>query len=263
MRYLFLLIIFLFISILSFGQTVSKVGGVNKDAISKIGSASTTSIAKIGNIDAPAYCKNCMEILTNNPGSSDGVYTIDPDGSGPIEPFDCYCDMTTDGGGWAMVGYYNGLGTYQSLMVAQSNISVGSEVSNPDPSSPWVDWRILSGISWPAEFAVILDQTTFTSGWDAYTAKVIFRVKNRNILPNYGTSPNLDAGDNLYYKFTFPPGWTDVGSNSTSSTDFWYPYASGGSYLILFNNSGDGAYYGGGVPGGNNSWHHSARMFIR
>ncbi len=34
----------------------------------------------------------------------DGVYTIDPTGS---DPFDVYCDMTFDGGGWALVGSWS------------------------------------------------------------------------------------------------------------------------------------------------------------
>lgn len=47
---------------------------------------------------------NCNSILLAGKSTGDGTYTIDPDGAGGISPFDVYCDMTTDGGGWTKIG---------------------------------------------------------------------------------------------------------------------------------------------------------------
>lgn len=49
-------------------------------------------------------CASCLEHLDVAGATTDGLYTIDPDGSaGAVAPFDIWCDMTTDGGGWTLV----------------------------------------------------------------------------------------------------------------------------------------------------------------
>jgi hypothetical protein len=66
---------------------------------------------------------SCMDILNNQPETPSGLYWIDPDGSLGIEPFVCFCDMETAGGGWTLVGNYNhGSGTTPALNVRSTNL---------------------------------------------------------------------------------------------------------------------------------------------
>ena len=45
----------------------------------------------------------CRALHTDNPGKESGLYLLDPDGPGGIDAFEAYCDMESDGGGWALV----------------------------------------------------------------------------------------------------------------------------------------------------------------
>ncbi|MCA9547956.1 MAG: hypothetical protein KC613_26305, partial [Myxococcales bacterium] len=195
---------------------------------------------------------------------------------------------TTAGGGWTVLGHYRYPGNgnapgdidnrdYAYYMRSRTRQAFGLEGYYGDPNSPgpWMDWRSLDGIGFPAEMAVVLDMNDFSSGWENYDRKVIYRVKTADQLPNYGTDQDLTTGDNLYWKRNPGDAWADVGGNTSSGTYYWYTRHPNDNYLVLFHASNyrylDGrgatnhqhsAYWGAGM-GGNNSWHHSAKILIR
>jgi hypothetical protein len=63
-----------------------------------------------GQGDLPASCK---DVLQADPNAGDGLYTIDPDGPGPIPAFQAKCLMSREGGGftrfhWVKAAYPEG-----------------------------------------------------------------------------------------------------------------------------------------------------------
>jgi hypothetical protein len=51
--------------------------------------------------------RSCQEILGAGQSQGDGTYTIDADGpEGRLDPFEVYCDMSREGGGWTLYAYH-------------------------------------------------------------------------------------------------------------------------------------------------------------
>jgi len=75
---------------------------------------------EIGFVNEPTVMSSCLDWL-NAGYTADGVYTIDPDGSGGDDSFDCFCDMTTDGGGWTLVAFAGTITTNKATTTGQSS----------------------------------------------------------------------------------------------------------------------------------------------
>ena len=213
------------------GGTGEEAGaaGQTTDIGGAAGAAGASGTAGAGG-EAPTPAPRCQSLLEADSSLTSGGYTIDPDGEGPLAPFETYCDMESHGGGWTLLGNFvydafnaTASGSTSELCYdspctnrAYSSLPLGNDVRIDGASDPIMGSDVDSIAIFTGVGASTVGQTLrdiFTSGVPTYVESPTTMVSAEWFNGvSCGTWSNYGAGlcqTDIHVVFAMPSGCPD------------------------------------------------------